>query len=206
MTARSITTAKPRHFSTISDSEHLGIIIIHQELALVPLLSIAENIFLGNEIATNGVIDWPQTFARTQELLKKVGLSEPPATLHHRHRRRQAAAGGDRQGAVQEGPAADPRRADRLAQRKRFRRALEAARWSSAAQGMTSIIISHKLNEIQQGRRPDHHPARRRNRRNARLSQRGHRRGPDHQGHGRPRDGRPLSAARAEDRRDAAWK
>ncbi len=63
---------EPRRFSTISDSEELGIIIIHQELALVPLLSIAENIFLGNEVAEKGVIHWPQTFARTQELLKKV--------------------------------------------------------------------------------------------------------------------------------------
>lgn len=67
-----------RQFSTISDSEELGIIIIHQELALVPLLSIAENIFLGNEVAEKGVIHWPQTFARTQELLKKVGLNESP--------------------------------------------------------------------------------------------------------------------------------
>ena len=58
-----------RRFGRISDSEELGIIIIHQELALVPLLSIAENIFLGNEVATNGVIDWKQTFRRTQELL-----------------------------------------------------------------------------------------------------------------------------------------
>jgi putative multiple sugar transport system ATP-binding protein len=49
-----------RRFGDINDSEaHLGIIIIHQELALVPLLSIAENIFLGNEVAASyGVIDW----------------------------------------------------------------------------------------------------------------------------------------------------
>ena len=45
------------HFRSIRDSEHKGIVIIHQELALVPLLSIAENIFLGNEQARNGVID-----------------------------------------------------------------------------------------------------------------------------------------------------
>ncbi|MFN4169783.1 MAG: ATP-binding cassette domain-containing protein, partial [Pannonibacter phragmitetus] len=65
---------------SIKDSEAKGIIIIHQELALVPLLSIAENLFLGNEVATNGVINWPQTFARTAEYLKKVGLNEAPAT------------------------------------------------------------------------------------------------------------------------------
>jgi putative multiple sugar transport system ATP-binding protein len=70
-----------RKFSTISDSEDTGIIIIHQELALVPLLSIAENIFLGNETATNGVINWYEAFARTKELLAKVGLKEHPNTL-----------------------------------------------------------------------------------------------------------------------------
>ena len=68
-------------FSGIADSERRGIIIIHQELALIPLLSIAENIFLGNERASGGVIDWSQTFARTDELLAKVGLRENPKTL-----------------------------------------------------------------------------------------------------------------------------
>jgi putative multiple sugar transport system ATP-binding protein len=68
-------------FKGIADSEKHGIIIIHQELALVPLLSIAENIFLGNEQAKRGVIDWSVSFAKTQVLLKKVGLKESPATL-----------------------------------------------------------------------------------------------------------------------------
>src|SRR5215475_5333260 len=69
-----------RRFKGIHDSEKLGIIIIHQELALVPLLSIAENIFLGNEIAKGGVIDWNAAFRRTKQLLKKVGLNESPQT------------------------------------------------------------------------------------------------------------------------------
>ena len=68
-------------FKGISDSEELGIIIIHQELALVPLLSIAENIFLGNEQAHHGVIDWTASFLKTKLLLEKVGLKESPATL-----------------------------------------------------------------------------------------------------------------------------
>jgi putative multiple sugar transport system ATP-binding protein len=72
---------KERHFKGIADSEHVGIIIIHQELALVPLLSIAENIFLGNEQAKRGVIDWALSFKKTGELLKKVGLNESPSTL-----------------------------------------------------------------------------------------------------------------------------
>jgi putative multiple sugar transport system ATP-binding protein len=69
------------HFKGIADSEHKGIIIIHQELALVPLLSIAENIFLGNEQATRGVINWTTSFVKTQALLKKVGLKESPNAL-----------------------------------------------------------------------------------------------------------------------------
>ncbi|MDP3341937.1 multiple monosaccharide ABC transporter ATP-binding protein [Frigidibacter sp.] len=67
-------------FRGIAESEARGIIIIHQELALVPLLSIAENIFLGNENASGGVINWPETYTRTSALLKKVGLSEAPTT------------------------------------------------------------------------------------------------------------------------------
>src|ERR1700749_3660708 len=58
--------SEERRFSRIADSEHLGIIIIHQELALVPLLSIAENIFLGNKTPNKrGVIDWGQAYSRT---------------------------------------------------------------------------------------------------------------------------------------------
>jgi len=54
-----------RNFKVLKDSEEIGIVIIHQELALVPLLSIGENIFLGNENAKSGVISWDETFNRT---------------------------------------------------------------------------------------------------------------------------------------------
>ncbi len=101
---------REHRFHDISDSERAGIVIIHQELALVPLLSIAENIFLGNERARLGVIDWFAAFQATQDLLRKVGLRESRDT-DHRPRRRQAAARRDRQGAVERGQAADPRRA-----------------------------------------------------------------------------------------------
>ena len=69
---------KTCEFKDIGHSEHLGIVIIHQELALIPHLSIAENIFLGNEQTRAGVIDWNRTTVRTRELLAKVGLSESP--------------------------------------------------------------------------------------------------------------------------------
>src|SRR5690349_4443740 len=68
-------------FTGIHDSERRGIVIIHQELALVPLLSIAENIFLGNEQARYGVIDWDAVRGKAAALLRKVGLREDPDTL-----------------------------------------------------------------------------------------------------------------------------
>lgn len=68
-------------FKDIKQSEELGIVIIHQELALIPYLSIAENIYLGNERASKGIIDWKETYVGTRELLAKVGLSEDPNTL-----------------------------------------------------------------------------------------------------------------------------
>ncbi|HZX26114.1 MAG TPA: ATP-binding cassette domain-containing protein, partial [Telluria sp.] len=70
-----------RAFRDIADSEALGIVIIHQELALVPQMSIAENIFLGNEPARAGVIDRAAMATRTRALLAQVGLDASPDTL-----------------------------------------------------------------------------------------------------------------------------
>jgi putative multiple sugar transport system ATP-binding protein len=71
---------EPCKFSGIRDSEHRGIVIIHQELALCPQLSIAENMFLGNEQAKRGFIDWNHTNHKAEELLRRVGLRENPTT------------------------------------------------------------------------------------------------------------------------------
>lgn len=136
-----------RQFSTISDSEELGIIIIHQELALVPLLSIAENIFLGNEIAVNGVIDWPQTFARTKELLAKVGLKDAPST-------RITDIGVGKQQLVEIAKALSKKvrllilDEPTASLNENDSDALLTLLMEFRKQGMTSIIISHKLNEI----------------------------------------------------------
>ena len=67
-------------FHSIRESEHKGIVIIHQELALVPQLSITENIFLANEQASRGVINWGLSHSKAIGLLKKVGLDETPDT------------------------------------------------------------------------------------------------------------------------------
>ena len=72
---------QPVQFNGIRDSEHVGIVIIHQELALVPYLSIAENIFLGNERrGRSGLIDWNRANAEAAKLLAEVGLDENPVT------------------------------------------------------------------------------------------------------------------------------
>jgi putative multiple sugar transport system ATP-binding protein len=67
-------------FKNISDSEKTGIAIIYQELALVPEMTIYENIFLGNEIKNGFLVDWNETIKRASEMLKKVGLDINPAT------------------------------------------------------------------------------------------------------------------------------
>ena len=136
-----------RRFKGIADSEKLGIIIIHQELALIPLLSIAENIFLGNEQAEYGIIDWSAAFSRTKELLKVVGLNESPDTL-------VTNLGLGKQQLVEIAKA--------LAKKVRLlildeptaslnekdSDALLALLLQFKAQGIASILISHKLNEI----------------------------------------------------------
>lgn len=68
-------------FKNIKESEAAGIAIIHQELTMIPELSITENIFMGNEIERKGLIDWTEEKRRTYEILKKVGLSINPDIL-----------------------------------------------------------------------------------------------------------------------------
>ncbi len=136
-----------RRFATIADSEHVGIIIIHQELALVPLLSIAENIFLGNEPAKLGVIDWGLAFSRTRDLLQKVGLKESPNALitnlgvgKQQLVEIAKALAKKVQLLILDEPTASLNESDSDAL---LRLLLEFK-----GQGITSILISHKLNEL----------------------------------------------------------
>ncbi|MEY2890495.1 MAG: hypothetical protein RJA98_403 [Pseudomonadota bacterium] len=136
-----------RQFSGIHDSEAQGIIIIHQELALVPLLSIAENIFLGNETATRGVIDWMAAHSQTQALLNKVGLKESPSTLitHLGVGKQQLveiakALSKQVKLLILDEPTASLNETDSDA--------LLQLLLGLKAQGIACILISHKLNEI----------------------------------------------------------
>ena len=67
-------------FKSIQQSEHAGVAIIHQELALIPMLSIAENIFIGNPQMKHGAIDWIQTRIKAAALMERVGLTDDPDT------------------------------------------------------------------------------------------------------------------------------
>jgi putative multiple sugar transport system ATP-binding protein len=69
---------KVQQFRSIRDSEHTGISIIYQELALVPEMTVYENIFLGNEIRKGALIDWNETIKRAGEMLRKVRLDVNP--------------------------------------------------------------------------------------------------------------------------------
>lgn len=69
-----------QQFRGIADSEKAGIGIIYQELALVPEMTVYENIFLGHEIGRKGVVDWNETIQRADEMLRKVRLSVNPDT------------------------------------------------------------------------------------------------------------------------------
>ena len=132
---------------SIRDSEAKGIIIIHQELALVPLLSIAENVFIGNEIARKGVINWPAAFKKTEELLRKVGLNEAPGTLVGK-----LGVGKQQLIEIAKALAKDVRLLildePTAALQENDSQKLLDLMLELKAQGVTQIIISHKLNEI----------------------------------------------------------
>ena len=68
-------------FGKISDSEEKGIVIIHQELALIPYMSIGENMYLGNEKGKNYAINWDETYREADQYLRTVGLHESSHTL-----------------------------------------------------------------------------------------------------------------------------
>ena len=69
-----IMNGEVKHFNNIKESELAGIAIIYQELALVKQMTIAENIFLGHEVSSGGVINWNKTYTEAEKALKEVKL------------------------------------------------------------------------------------------------------------------------------------
>ncbi|MBO5093210.1 MAG: sugar ABC transporter ATP-binding protein [Lachnospiraceae bacterium] len=134
-------------FDKIKDSEEKGIVIIHQELALIPYMTIGENMFLGNERGHKYALDWNETYGKADELLRTVGLKESSRTLIKD-------IGTGKQQLVEIAKA--------LAKKVRLlildeptsslnetdSQALLDLMLQFKKEGMTSIIISHKLNEV----------------------------------------------------------
>ncbi|MBO5293174.1 MAG: ATP-binding cassette domain-containing protein [Lachnospiraceae bacterium] len=136
-------------FHSIRESEAKGIVIIHQELALSPNLSVAENVFLGNEqTSVKGVINWTETRKKAQEMLERVGLGHedvnvPIGTL-----------GVGKQQLIEIAKAMakkvellildEPTAALNDEESKQLLEIMLELK----KQGITCIIISHKLNEI----------------------------------------------------------
>ena len=139
---------KIKKFSNIRDSEAEGIVIIHQELALSPHLSIAENIFLGNEVKSFGLINWNKTNKEAASLMARVGLSENPNTAIKD-------IGVGKQQLVEIAKALSKRvkllildEPTAALNDEDSSHLLDLLRHLKG-QGITSIIISHKLNEIE---------------------------------------------------------
>lgn len=134
-------------FSKIKDSEEKGIVIIHQELALVPYMTIGENMFLGNERGHKFALNWNETYGRADELLRTVGLKESSRTLikdigvgKQQLVEIAKALAKNAKLLILDEPTASLNESDS--------RALLDLLLKFKKQGLTSIIISHKLNEI----------------------------------------------------------
>ncbi len=134
-------------FQTIKDSEGKGIVIIHQELALVPQMSIGENMFLGNERGKKNAINWNETYGEADKYLKMVGLSESSRVLikdigtgKQQLVEIAKALAKNAKLLILDEPTSSLNETDS--------RALLDLMLEFKKQGMTMIIISHKLNEV----------------------------------------------------------
>ena len=134
-------------FQTIRDSESKGIVIIHQELALVPQMSIGENMFLGNERGKKNAINWNETYGEADKYLKMVGLSESSRVLvkdigtgKQQLVEIAKALAKNAKLLILDEPTSSLNETDS--------RALLDLMLEFKKQGMTMIIITHKLNEV----------------------------------------------------------
>ena len=134
-------------FHDIKQSEEKGIVIIHQELALVPYMSIGENMFLGNERGKKAAIDWDETYGQAEKYMKEVGLSESSRTLikdigtgKQQLVEIAKALAKNAKLLILDEPTSSLNESDS--------KALLDLLLKFKKDGMTCIIISHKLNEV----------------------------------------------------------
>ena len=134
-------------FKGIAQSEAAGIAIIHQELAMIPQLSIAENVFIGKSLSKNGIIDWNKIRAATIPLLERVGLHEDPDTPIN-----QIGVGKQQLVEIAKALCKDCKilildEPTASLNEKDSKNLLDLLK-TLQADGITCIMISHKLNEI----------------------------------------------------------
>lgn len=134
-------------FNRISDSEQKGIVIIHQELALVPYMTIAENMYLGNEKGKRYAINWNETYGEADSYLNTVGLMESSHTLI-----KDISVGKQQLVEIAKALAKNARLLildePTASLNEDDSKALLELLLKFKSEGLTSIIISHKLNEI----------------------------------------------------------
>ena len=142
-----IYNGKVCEFPNIKDSEKKGIVIIHQELALIPYMTIGENMFLGNERGKKWNIDWNKTYSEADKYLKMVGLTDSSKTLikdigtgKQQLVEIAKALAKNAKLLILDEPTSSLNETDS--------RALLDLMKEFKKQGMTMIIISHKLNEV----------------------------------------------------------
>ena len=134
-------------FNKIKDSEEKGIVIIHQELALIPYMSIGQNMFLGNERGKKAAIDWDDTYGMANKYMKQVGLSEASRTLikdigtgKQQLVEIAKALAKNAKLLILDEPTSSLNETDS--------KALLDLLLKFKSEGMTCIIITHKLNEV----------------------------------------------------------
>ncbi|NLL01386.1 MAG: sugar ABC transporter ATP-binding protein [Clostridiales bacterium] len=135
------------HFTDIKDSEEKGIVIIHQELALIPYMTIGENMFLGNERGKAFAIDWDETYDIADKYLRMVGLNESSRTLA-----KDISVGKQQLVEIAKALAKNARLLildePTASLNEKESKALLDLLLQFKKEGLTSILISHKLNEI----------------------------------------------------------
>ena len=135
------------HFTNIKDSEEKGIVIIHQELALIPYMTIGENMFLGNERGRTFAIDWDETYDLADKYLRMVGLDESSRTLA-----KDISVGKQQLVEISKALAKNAKLLildePTASLNENESKALLDLLLQFKKEGLTSILISHKLNEI----------------------------------------------------------
>ncbi|TAH66817.1 MAG: sugar ABC transporter ATP-binding protein [Anaerolineaceae bacterium] len=135
------------HFTDITDSEEKGIVIIHQELALIPYMTIGENMFLGNERGKAFAIDWGETYDKADKYLRMVGLYESSRTLA-----KDISVGKQQLVEIAKALAKNAKLLildePTASLNEKESKALLDLLIQFKKEGLTSILISHKLNEI----------------------------------------------------------